>query len=75
LAAAADLRQGFSPTDGADLDLAMRLRRMGRTSLLLAGHAAAGSGLDIEPTSAIALGAFESAELAAAAQAFPARSA
>jgi hypothetical protein len=58
------------PAGGADLDLGLRMRRAGWTSLVLAGPGARGPA---EPLSQGAgLAAFEAQELAAAALAFPA---
>ena len=60
------------PAGGADLDLGLRLRRIGLANLLL-GHLEAET--DITPSGEIrgtALAAFDPAELAAAAAAYPA---
>ena len=60
------------PAGGADLDLGLRLRRIGLSSLLL-GHLEAEA--DMTPSGEIrgaALAAFDAAELAAAAAAYPA---
>ncbi len=60
------------PDGGADLDLALRLRRMGCAGVLLGDLGAhAGAGLTATHTDGSALGAFEAGELAAAAHAWP----
>ncbi len=58
------------PGAGADLDLALRLRRMGAASILIGDITATAAALDVCIPTAV-LGAFDAAELAAAADAFP----
>ena len=62
------------PAGGADLDLGLRLRRLGLANLLL-GHLRAEAGPDVLPAGELrgpALAAFDAAELAAASDAYPA---
>ena len=63
------------PAGGADLDLGLRLRRLGLASVLL-GHLRAEADPGVRPAGELggaALAAFDAAELAAAADAYPAR--
>ncbi len=63
------------PAGGADLDLGLRLRRLGLASVLL-GHLRAEADPGVLPAGELggaALAAFDAAELAAAADAYPAR--
>ena len=62
------------PAGGADLDLGLRLRRLGLANVLL-GQFRAETGADVRPAGPLdgaALAAFDAAELAAAADAYPA---
>ena len=71
LAAAGGFDDRRFPEAGADLDLGLRLRRMGFASLLLGGGTAA-SDRDVLPAAGPAeFAGLEAAELAAAAHAYP----